>query len=96
MTTDLTELNKLEAYLKANGYVYFRHDREATEDRFDWHQIIVKDGWSQWDAVCHYASYGYESGLLEVMGSIVEDNQPYCVDGYLTADDIIKRLECRR
>ena len=44
------------------------------------------------DAVCHYGSYGHESGLIETMGwplcGLVYDD----VEGYLTADTVYARL----
>lgn len=61
------------------------------------HQIIVYDKKRNkrlWDAICQWGSYGYSQGLLEVMGSPVvkkEDNDRVC--GYLTAQDVINRLE---
>lgn len=71
------------------------------------HQIIVFDGpecleqnvqlleKTKWlfDVICQYGSYGYEEGLLEIQGEY-----PLCweddnIEGHLTADDIIERLE---
>lgn len=107
----MTELDKLEAYLKENGYFYARWDGIAQEpvagcarhktapdgyEHLEHHQIVVFDEAARrvFDAICHYGSYGYKSGLLEVMGStIVDPNVGDSVEGYLTADDIIKRLE---
>lgn len=69
---------------------------------FDQHQIIVYDsaiaGMTEkqkrehylWDAICHWGSYGYEEGLLEVMGPPVAEVD---VEGHLTAQDIIDILE---
>lgn len=90
--SETEELDKLEKYLKDNGIKYDRNDRKGTDETMDFHQIVVFDEDNPiWDAVCHMGSYGYEEGLLEIMGSIVkiEDH----VEGWLTADDIIKRLE---
>lgn len=90
---DLRELNKLERYLRANGYNYERIDKEGIFDR---HQIIVYDRRTGeeylWDAICHFGSYGCDMGLLEIMGTIVE-NEYDEVEGNLTALDIINRLE---
>lgn len=60
------------------------------------HQIIAYDkrGQYSWDAICHWGSYGYKQGLLEIMGSIVnEEEDGDCVVGFLTAQDVIERLE---
>ena len=92
---DLRELNKLERYLRANGYNYERIDKEGTFDR---HQIIVYDRRTGeeylWDAICHFGSYGGDEGLLEIMGTINENDYDD-VEGWLTAKDIIKKLEKR-
>jgi hypothetical protein len=37
-------------------------------------------------------SYGHEAGLLEIMGTGLVEG-PCTVEGWLTADEIIKRLE---
>lgn len=90
----MDELNKLESYLKEKGIKYDRNDREKTEKVLDFHQIVVYDDNNPiWDAVCHTGSYGYEQGLLEIMGSIVSKDVCDSAEGWLTADDIIRRLE---
>lgn len=92
---NLTELNKLDAYLREHNYRIHRLD--VYSDICDTHQIKVysKDGKFLWDAICHRGSYGYERGLIEIMGSIVtpEEKEYDDVVGYLSAEDIIKRLE---
>lgn len=42
-----------------------------------------------WDAICHDGSYGHEYGLIEVMGLFDDDD----VTGYLTAEDILKKID---
>ena len=44
-----------------------------------------------WDAVCHNFSYGSESGLLELAGSLVTSSDG--VEGYLTVEEVLKRLD---
>ena len=104
MTRDLTELDKLEKYLKEHGYKYDRTDDDGkvTESPFgllpifDHHQIIVYEkGKRSWDVILEYGSYGFEKGLLEVMGERVVRKGGDSVEGYLTADEIIERLEAR-
>lgn len=88
MIRDLTEMNKLEDYLKANGFEYQREDEDA--EPMDKHQIIVfEDGVRSWDVVCHYGSYGSDEGLLEGMGDLFGPD----VEGYLTAEVVIKKIE---
>lgn len=93
----MTELDKLEAYLKEIGAKYERTDRDMKRDKrgriveTSIHQIVVfKNGKRSWDAICHYGSYGNEQGLIEVYGSIVERSRD--VVGWLTADEIIEAL----
>lgn len=90
---DLTEMNKLEAYLKLKNIPFSRIDEDG--DPLDRHQIVVndKDGNYVWDAVCHYGSYGCEKGLLEIMGTIVRPEADNTVEGWLTADNVIERIE---
>lgn len=99
---DLTELNKLEEYLKENDIPYVRRDdipestdvqkRYFEELGFDFHQIVVPDlnDWA-WDCICHKGSFGCEEGLLEIMGCLVEEDGD--VEGYLTAEDVIERIK---
>lgn len=103
MGRDLTELNKLEDYLKENGEVYERVDADGYSPLPEWpelvvgeqHQIIVPhfgEGY-EWDAICQRGSYGCEEGLQEIYGNIVNEDDGDSVVGYLTAEDVIKRLE---
>lgn len=90
------ELDKLEKFLQENGYKYERIERQGGigEDR---HQIRVFDeenGKELFDVICQRGSYGYEEGLLEAMGSIVNEKEiGDRVEGYLTADEIIRRIK---
>lgn len=91
---DLEELNKLEEYLKRHeiaferidGYDYFGIDR---------HQICVPcvgEG-RKWDVICQFGSYGVEKGLLEICGELVRPDCGNDVEGWLTAEDVISRIE---
>ena len=88
---DLTQLDILESWLATNKYEYTREDNEATTiSPCDTHQIVVyKDGVRSWDVICHSGSYGCETGLLEGMGELFGID----VEGYLTAADVIKKIE---
>lgn len=90
----MNELDKLETYLKEHGYEYTRGD-VGGELYTEGHQIVVyKNGQRLWDAICQYGSYGYEEGLLEIMGDIVwQDIDGDSVRGWLTANDVIARIE---
>ena len=103
--TDLTQMNKLEAYLKEHNIPYDRIDKEERFEEtphgkyiVEWeqHQIIVppRDQKRQWDAICQSGSYGYEDGLLEIRGTIVKCKYGReHLQGWLTADDVIERIE---
>ena len=90
----MSELDKLEKYLKEHGYEYRRID-EGTENYINRHQIIVyKNDKRVWDAICQIGSYGYEKGLLEICGTIVwREIDGDTVRGWLTAQDVINRIE---
>lgn len=91
----MSELDKLELYLIEAGYKHY--ERIDEEHLFvSQHQIIVYDenGKRLWDAICHRGSYGYENGLLEIYGNIVDEKKDGDeVVGWLTADDVIARIE---
>ena len=90
---DLTQLNKLEQYLKDNNIPYERIDKD--DGVMDWHQICVPNHTTQekeWDVICHKGSYGSEEGLLELYGTIGDPNAEDSVEGWLTADDVIARI----
>lgn len=95
----MTELDKLEEYLIQHNFTYSRDDcRSRDSDGFthERHQIIVYDNHMErsWDAICHPGSYGYEMGLLEVMGSpLIPSGE---VRGYMTAEDVINRIRGRK
>lgn len=102
---DLTNLNKLEQYLKGHDIPYERidnDDKPLDEDHphilisFERHQIYVPNRYeAEWDAICHRGSYGASDGLLEIMGTIVNPFAGDTVEGFLTAEDVIGRIEAK-
>lgn len=97
---NLDEFNKLEQYLIDKEIKYERADEFKYHSPFgekvEYHQICVPTfdtKYREWDVICQTGSYGFERGLLEIMGSIVDPNCGDTVEGYLTADDVIQRLE---
>lgn len=91
----MEELKKLWEYLTSHHYPCAWYYYEL-KDKPLRNQIIVYEDMGykirSWDAVCHYGTYGYEQGLLEIYGEIVHpmidgDN----VVGFLTADEIINK-----
>ena len=89
----MSELDKLEQYLKDKGIRYERIDQNT--DTWGRHQIVVYDseGNIWWDAICNRGSYGFEEGLLEIYGKIVKAEDGDSVVGWLTAEDVIKRIQ---
>lgn len=77
----LREISKVENYLKDHNIEYEKNMI------FNGIQIATKD----WDVVFHKYAYGYKNGLMEACGSICRLNED--VEGWLSAKDIIKRLE---
>ena len=56
--------------------------------------VIEKDDTRLCDAVYFDGSYGYEKGLIEIMGGLTEDEREIDeVLGYLTADEVFKRFK---
>ncbi len=45
------------------------------------------------DAVCHSGSYGHQDNLLEIMGLVDVEEVGDEVEGWLTAEDVFKRIQ---
>lgn len=54
--------------------------------------LQVYDPDFEWDVICHWGSYGHEDGLLEIMGRY-NRNEYDDVEGWLTAEDILARID---
>lgn len=96
MKRDLTQLNKVEKYLKTKGISYERVDEWAPPNYLDKHMICVpcfEPRKREWDVICHFGSYGCEEGLLEIYGQIVPEETDDSVQGWLTAVDVIELIE---
>ena len=92
----MDELTKLETWLRSHHIPYERIDEapKPWAPLMDRHQICVpSEKIKNWDAICHYGSYGYEEGLLEIYGELVTEDDDDSVVGYLTAADVVKRVE---
>jgi hypothetical protein len=87
-------MEKLEEYLKENEIPF-------EEDFYNGYKQIcvpvINPEERDWDAVCFPGTYGFEDGLLEIMGNILtpEDEVYDSVVGHLTAEDVIKRIELK-
>ena len=96
----MSELDILTQYLKDHNIPFERYDCSKEDFEVDGectfyidrHQICVPNQqYILWDVICQEGSYGYRDGLLEAFGDIVEVDD--AVEGYLTAQDIIERIE---
>ncbi len=99
----MSELDILTQYLKDHNIPFERYDCSKEDFEIndecafyiDRHQICVPNQqYILWDVICQEGSYGYRDGLLEAYGDIVEVDDT--VEGYLTAQDIIERIEKRQ
>ena len=100
----MSELEKLALWLAGNGYdfevsrvPFLDVDGKRRYGPYD--QIAVFEGHGKnrrmvWDVICHAYSYGGGAGLLEAAGEIVRSTDG--VEGWLTAEEIIRRLEEKR
>lgn len=68
---------------------------KAAKDLEKSYQIIIyKNGEILCDVIYGYSSYGYEQGLLEIMGGLTQEEYKYSsVLGYLTAEEVFKRFK---
>lgn len=76
----------------ATGAIYHTMKENAIDGG---RQIVVNDenGEYLFDAICGYGSFGFNQGLIEIMGCIVPDDVHDSVEGFLTADEVIERIE---
>lgn len=50
----------------------------------------------EWDAVCSNFSYGGTKGLIEISGKYVDEDYIDDVQGWLSAEDILERIDRER
>lgn len=76
----------------ATGAIYHTMKENAIDGGW---QIVVNDenGEYLFDAICGYGSFGFETGLIEIMGRIVPECVSDSVEGHLTANEVIERIE---
>ena len=99
LINDFSEMEKLARDLDANGYTFEIIHETTPVYHLHRNQIWV---WTDktktdtlFDAICHIGSYGYEQGLIEIMGDrlMTEQDGGGSVAGWLTADQVIERLK---
>lgn len=104
----MTEMQKLDVLLKKAKVPHTYGRRWPEMDRPDnpdylpggrhdgGEQIVAFDaaGNRIWDGVWGWGSYGFEQGLIEVMGAQLLGHDD--VEGWLTADQVMKMWRCRK
>ena len=88
--TRYQEILKLDAMLTEKG---IPHTLQKFLD--GWQVIYPEDGEKRvMDAIEHFGNYGNEEDLLEIMGLLTpEEEKDDSVLGYLTAEEVCKRIE---
>ncbi len=92
----MNEIKRLHKMLnEANIPHTFTDDMFESWIMYPSYQIVIeKDGTRLCDVVYFNGSYGYEEGLLEIMGGLTEEERGYDeVLGCLTADEVFKRFK---
>lgn len=79
----MTEMDKLDAMLTKRG---IEHTYDRNFQLCGTQIIVYEHGERAWDAVCTRFSYGSMDGYLEVMS----ENFPTKVEGWLTAEQVMK------
>lgn len=86
---DLKEIHYLEDLL-CHDNIPFR-----VEPLFDGLHLIYFSSLNNQicSVICHKYSYGHEEGLLEIKGLVDEEKVGDSVEGYLTAQDVYRRIK---
>lgn len=77
---------------EANQIIVFKEDGSNRHDTDP--DTSIGGASRAWDAVCYRGTYGGSEGLIEIMGEICSPGGD--VEGWLTAEEIIRRLEGRK
>ena len=90
------EIEKLKEMLEKANIPFTYNDDFFRGYHKPSYQIVIfdKDRKRLCDVVYHLGSYGYDEGLLEIMGGLTEEEDKYDeVLGYLTAEEVFKRFK---
>lgn len=80
----MSEMEKLQEWLDKKDIKYERYVEDGSFNR---NQIIIETDEIKLSFICHYGSYGYQQGLIEMYDF---ENEPI---GFLTAKECISKLE---
>lgn len=93
----LDELERLKALLDDNNIEYKFIFERASNPKYNRRLVKLYDNYGSevLSAICHYGSYGYEQGKIEIMGLLTKTEQKHSsgVVGYLDADNVLKRIK---
>ena len=79
------EMQKLQDWLNKNHIPYERI--KECQVGIDRNQILIEKGETKLSFICHFGSYGYEAGLIEMWDY---ENDP---KGWLTAEECKKIIK---
>ena len=89
----MSEMEKLQKWLDKNNIKYERRIEDGvlidieSGKRLNTNQILIKTNDIELSFICHYGSYGYEQGLIEMYD---HENEP---EGWLTAEKCISKIK---
>lgn len=86
---NLHELDVLEKGLSERGIKFERYSFLGGDQIY----VFNDKGEYFFDAICNRYSLGHQKGLLEIMGSIVKNEDVREVEGYLSAEEILRRID---
>lgn len=81
---EVSEMDKLQEWLDKNNIKY---DRFIEGGKINRNQILIQTDKIELSFICHYGSYGYKQGLIEMYDF---QNEPL---GFLTAEDCINKIK---
>lgn len=91
---DLTEFNKLAKMLECANIPHTNERMGFSLGNGRQIRLYNDAGEQLADVICHYGSYGWKEGLLEIMGALTaEENEYDDVLGWLTAEEVFKRFK---
>jgi len=92
----LDELERLKALLDDNNIEYKFIFERASNPKYNRRLVKLYDNYGSevLSAICHYGSYGYEQGKIEIMGLLTKEEAKHdSVVGWLDAKNVFERIK---
>lgn len=92
----LDELENLKLLLEENNIEYKFIFERASNPKYNRRLVKLYNEYGDevLSAICHYGSYGYEQGKIEIMGLLTkEESKHNSVVGFLDAKNVLKRIK---